>query len=157
MQNNKNPFYFWAYENILREQQENPVFWYEKNILQQQNEKGKTEESENKTITLYQNNNTIIDATDRRQSVQNLYEKPQKLQHISIWKKENQQQRQKEKIEKETIQNIINDSLEQVKQPKKQQEIQKEQQNISIDTLIFHLTEKLLEERERSLRGSKKI
>ena len=40
-------------------------------------------------------------------------------------------------FEKETIQNIINDSLEQVKQPKKQQEIQKEQQNISVPEIVF--------------------
>ena len=63
----------------------------------------------------------------------------------------------KEKAKKETIQNMINESLKQTEQPKKQQNIAKVSQNINVDTLLFHLTEKLLEERERSLRGNKKI
>ena len=52
---------------------------------------------------------------------------------------------------------MINESLKQTEQPKKQQNIAKVSQNINVDTLLFHLTEKLLEERERSLRGNKKI
>ena len=62
-----------------------------------------------------------------------------------------------EDITEETIQNILNLSLKHSEVPKKQQSIANVSQNINVDTLLFHLTEKLLEERERSLRGNKKI
>ncbi len=161
----KNLFYFWT--DNFKEQKENSVFWYA-NALQQQNQKDyftknvedfvpeeKEKKMEHKTMAALQDNGNHEANVTEIQNIQKLYGKTQK--NVSIWKKEGQQKKLKEKAKKETIQNMINESLKQTEQPKKQQNIAKVSQNINVDTLLFHLTEKLLEERERSLRGNKKI
>lgn len=59
-------------------------------------------------------------------------------------------------INTEVIQNIVQNSLEEKQKQQQSQNIQYEQQKQSIDeeTLFLHITEKLLEQRERSLKGN---
>ena len=54
------------------------------------------------------------------------------------------------------IKNIVQNSLEEKQKQQQSQNIQYEQQKQSIDeeTLFLHITEKLLEQRERSLKGN---
>lgn len=170
-QKEKSFSYFWMDMDNLKEQKENSIFWYS-NALQQQNqkeieyftksyspEKKETEEKKQKKTNNFfpnkENNEVVTNVTDKMQNISKLYGKTKR--NVSIWKKEEQQQKLEEKAKKETIQNMINESLEQIEQPKKQQHLPKVSKNIDVDTLLFHLTEKLLEERERSLRGNKKI
>jgi len=60
-------------------------------------------------------------------------------------------------INTEVIQNIVQNSLEEKQKQQQSQNIQYEQQqkqSIDEETLFLHITEKLLEQRERSLRGN---
>ena len=76
-----------------------------------------------------------------------------------MWEKENENKKQIEqnnkKVNTEIIQNIVKSSLEQREEQKqKKQQMQEKQQNIDVNTLFLHITEQLLEQRERSLKGS---
>lgn len=72
----------------------------------------------------------------------------------SIWKKQNSKNNKYNENNSndntEMIQSIVKNTLEQTQQQKSQQQMTI--QNINVDTLFSHITEKLLEQRERSIR-----
>ena len=79
-------------------------------------------------------------------------------QKQSIWQVENDIQKKEyhNTINTETIKNIVQNSLneKQYQNQKIQYEQPEQKQNIDEETLFLHITEKLLEQRERSLRGN---
>ena len=79
-------------------------------------------------------------------------------QKQNIWQKESDMQKNEQyhTINTEVIQNIVQNSLKEKQKQQQSQNIQYEQQKQSIDeeTLFLHITEKLLEQRERSLKGN---
>ena len=143
----------WKYKNILKKETKESIFSKGKQALQQKK---------------YDIKN-VVDKIEKSSFEQNQNEKELKKELGSIskekdnvksvWKKENENKKQIEQNNKkrnaEIIQNIVKSSLEQrEEQNQKKQQIQEKQQNMDINTLFLNMTEKLLEQRERSLKSS---
>ncbi|MEY8320751.1 hypothetical protein AAK894_06640 [Lachnospiraceae bacterium 46-61] len=131
--NDKTQYDFWNIENILKNQYEQIT----------------------DNIILNDNNMTPVKQYTEKIIKNNILFAPYQKQNI--WQKESdiQKKEQYDTVNTEVIQNIVQNSLNEKQiQYQKMQYEQQQKQSIDEETLFLHITEKLLEQRERSLRGN---
>lgn len=133
--NDNKQYYFWNVENIFKNQYE---------------------QIRDNVVSAYGDNVPVKQYTEKTIKKNNMLFNQYKKQNI--WQKESDMQKNEQyhTINTEVIQNIVQNSLKEKQKQQQSQKMQYEQQKQSIDeeTLFLHITEKLLEQRERSLKGN---